>query len=65
LLPDQKEHTAMTTILYLIGVFLLLFWVVGFVFQYILNPLMHLALIAGLIILAVNYFKDSRNRRPV
>jgi Flp pilus assembly protein TadB len=55
----------MTTILYLIGTFLLLFWVVGFVFQYILNPLMHLALIAGLIILAVNYFQDSRNRRPV
>ena len=55
----------MTGLLYAIGILLILFWVTGFVFHFIVSPLIHLALLVGLVILAVNYFQDSRNRRPV
>ena len=55
----------MTHLLYVIGILLLVFWVAGFIFKFIISPLIHLALFIGLVILAVNYFQDRRHRRPV
>lgn len=50
----------MTKLLYIIGAILILFWVVGFVFKYIISPLIHLALLIGLAILVYQFFADRR-----
>lgn len=53
----------MAKLAYVIGAVLLLFWVIGFVFKYIVSPLIHLALIIGIAVLVFRFFQDVRDRR--
>lgn len=52
-------------ILYVIGAVLILFWLAGLIFKFIISPLIHLALVVGLGLVVWNFFQNSRNRRAV
>lgn len=52
----------MSRILYLIAAVLIALWIVGFVFRYIVSPLIHLALV---IALAVIVYQFATGRRRV
>lgn len=54
----------MPRILYVIAVVLVVLWVVGFIFRYIISPLVHLLLVAAIIVLAFR-FLSSKFRREV
>ena len=54
----------MAPILYAVGAFLIVIWLVGFIisflFRYVINPLIHLLLVIGLIVLAYQYLTRKR-----
>ena len=45
----------MKNLLYVIAAILIVFWVIGFVFRYIISPLAHLLLVVALIVIAVRF----------
>ena len=49
-------------LLYVIGAALLLVWVVGFLFKFVISPLIHLALVVGLVLFAWNFFAGGGRR---
>ena len=51
----------MSRLLYVIAAILIALWAIGFVFKYILSPLIHLALLAA-IVLIVYQVATSRRR---
>lgn len=55
----------MGKLLYVVGALFIAFWVLGFVFKFIVGPLIHLALLVGLFFIAINYFQNSQHRRPL
>jgi len=48
----------------IIGGLLILLWVVGFVFQFLLSPFIHLALFLGAALVIVNFVRHHRNEHP-
>jgi hypothetical protein len=52
-------------LLYLIAAVFLLFWVVGFLFKFVISPLIHLALIAGVALLVWNAIQGNRPGRTI
>jgi len=48
-----------------LAVALLAFWVLGLVFKFIVGPILHLALLVGLVLLVVGYFSNGRNRQAI
>jgi hypothetical protein len=52
-------------ILYIIAAVLILFWFAGLIFKFIISPLIHLALVVGLGLIAWNFIQGSINRRAV
>ena len=45
----------MKNLLYIVAAIFIVFWVIGFVFRYIINPMVHLLLVAALIVIAVRF----------
>ena len=54
----------MPRILYVIAAILLVLWVIGFIFKYIISPLVHLLLIVAVVVLAIR-FLSSKFKREV
>ena len=52
----------MPRILYVIAVVLVVLWVIGFIFKYIINPLVHLLLFAAVIVLAIRFLSSKFKR---
>jgi len=50
--------------LHVIAAVLVVLWVIGFIFKYIINPLVHLLLIAALVVLAIR-FLSSKTKREI
>jgi Flp pilus assembly protein TadB len=61
--PGTRRFT-MSRLLYVAGAFFIALWVLGFVFKFIVVPLVHLALVIGLFFVAFNYFQNRRHKRP-
>ena len=56
----------MRNLLYVIAAILIVLWIVGFMFRYIISPLVHLLLIAAVVILAIRFLSGlSRGGREV
>lgn len=49
----------------LLAMAFLAFWVLGLVFKFIVSPIIHLALLVGLVLLVVGYFSNGRNRQAI
>ena len=45
----------MRNLLYLVAAVLVVMWVIGFDFRYIINPMVHLLLVAALVVLAYRF----------
>ncbi len=54
----------MPRMLYAIAAVLIVLWVIGFIFRYIITPLVHLLLVAALVVLALR-FLSSKSKREV
>ena len=54
----------MPKMLYVIAAILVVLWVVGFIFRYIINPLVHLLLVAAVVVIAIR-FLSSKFKREV
>jgi ABC-type polysaccharide/polyol phosphate export permease len=59
------ERKLNVKVLYIIAAILILFWFAGLIFKFIISPLIHLALVVGLGLLAWNFIQGSINRRAV
>lgn len=53
----------MANLLYIIAAIFVMFWVIGFVFRYIINPLVHLLLVAALIVIALRFIMRKAGGR--
>jgi cell division protein FtsW (lipid II flippase) len=53
----------MRTILYLIAAIFVVMWIVGFIFRYIVSPLVHLLLVAALVMIALRFIGSKVNRK--
>jgi len=54
----------MPRILYVIAAILVVLWVIGFIFKYIISPLVHLLLVAAIVVVVVR-FLASKSRREI
>jgi hypothetical protein len=55
----------MHTLLFLLAAVSVIFWIIGFVFRYIVSPLIHLVLIVAVILLALRWIRNwNRRERP-
>ncbi len=54
----------MPRVLYAVAAILVVLWVIGFIFKYIISPLVHLLLVVAAIVLAMR-FLSSKFRREV
>jgi hypothetical protein len=53
----------MRTILYIIAALFIVMWIIGFIFRYIVSPLVHLLLIAALVMFALRFIGSKINRK--
>jgi len=52
----------MPRILYVIAAILVVLWVIGFIFKYIISPLVHLLLIVAVVVLALRFIASKFRR---
>lgn len=50
----------MTKLLYVTAAILVVLWVIGFIFRYIINPLVHLLLVGAVIVIAFRFLTRRR-----
>jgi hypothetical protein len=55
ILEPHFQRKIMKNLLYIVAAIFIVFWVIGFVFRYIINPMVHLLLVAALIVIAVRF----------
>ena len=56
----------MKNLLYVLAAILIVFWVIGFIFRYIINPMVHLLLVIALIVIAIRFvIGQARGRRQL
>jgi hypothetical protein len=53
----------MKNLLYIIAAILIVFWVIGFIFRYIISPLVHLLLVIALIVIVVRFIMGQTGGR--
>lgn len=53
----------MKTLLFIVAAVLIFFWVVGFFFKFVVSPLIHLALIIGVVVLGYNLITNRQALR--
>jgi hypothetical protein len=53
----------MKNLLYVIAAILIVFWVIGFVFRYIISPMVHLLLVVALIVIAIRFIMGQAGGR--
>jgi hypothetical protein len=60
---DAKGRTVMRTILYIVAAIFIVMWIAGFIFRYIVSPLVHLLLIAALVIIVLRFAGSKIGRK--
>lgn len=53
----------MRTILYIVAAIFIVMWIAGFIFRYIVSPLVHLLLIAALVIIVLRFVGSKIGRK--
>jgi hypothetical protein len=53
----------MKNLLYVIAAILIVFWVIGFVFRYIISPMVHLLLVVALIVIVIRFIMGQAGGR--
>ena len=55
----------MYKILYAIAAILVVLWIIGFIFQHIISPLVHLLLVLAVAVIAFRFIASKVNKREV
>jgi hypothetical protein len=61
--PHFSKGKLMKNLLYIIAAILIVFWVIGFVFRYIISPMVHLLLVVALIVIALRFIVGQTGGR--